>query len=213
MIKNLSGYINHRIKSHQLCVYLFCAGLSVMHASAEEKTENDIRWDAMAPLANMLLTHEDGDQYVLAGNNEKSHFSNYPGALAYYLMATKVDDDNIMGPYQAAGALATLNMPEEAIKYLQLADQRGLWQWIIMRDDEELAAIRHTNEFKQILAQVETRYQQHSQNAGMARFAIPHGGVPEEGWPVVVWLSGYLAMVLKGLVVLIWRISYCNSKQ
>jgi hypothetical protein len=199
MIKALSDYINSRVKSHQLCVYLFCAGLSVTHALAAEKTESDIRWNAMAPMANMLLTHADWEQYVQAGDNEKSHFSNYPGALAYYLMATKVDDNNLMGPYQAAGTLAILNMPEEAIKYLQLADQRGLWQWIIMLHDEELDAIKHTNEFKQILAQVEARYQQHSQDAGIARFAIPHSVVPEQGWPVVVWLSGYGTEGVSGL--------------
>ncbi|MFP3373919.1 hypothetical protein SB756_31640, partial [Pseudomonas sp. SIMBA_068] len=44
---------------------------------------------------------------------------------------------------------------------------------------------------KKLLQAAEKNYPAKARDAGLAAFSIPQGKAPSEGWPVVVWLSGF----------------------
>ncbi|GHB13301.1 alpha/beta hydrolase [Shewanella indica] len=184
-------------KQTKLCNLLkLVAGLGLFSLSQlaqanEDKTEAEIRWQTLSPIANLYLSQANAEDFIAQGDNEKSRYNNYAGALAYYLMATERDSSNIWAPYQAAGTLAMLELKDQAIEMLQLADSRGLWQQIMLEEDDELNAIRDSDEYRAVLEKVKRRYPQHAKDAGTAYIHHPHGTAPEGGWPVLVWLSGY----------------------
>ncbi|WP_335924048.1 alpha/beta hydrolase [Shewanella indica] len=184
-------------KQTKLCNLLkLVAGLGLFSLSQlaqanEDKTEAGIRWQTLSPIANLYLSQANAEDFIAQGDNEKSRYNNYAGALAYNLMATERDSSNIWAPYQAAATLAMLELKDQAIEMLQLADSRGLWQKIMLEEDDELNAIRDSDEYRAVLEKVKRRYPQHAKDAGTAYIHHPHGTAPEGGWPVLVWLSGY----------------------
>ncbi|MEL4394197.1 alpha/beta hydrolase-fold protein [Shewanella algae] len=165
--------------------------LSQLVQADEGKTEADIRWQALSPIANLYLSQANAEDFIAQGDNEKSRYNNYAGALAYYLMATERDSSNIWAPYQAAGTLAMLELKEQAIEMLLQADSRGLWQYIMLEEDDELNAIRDSDEYRTVLKNSQSRYLQHAKDTGKAYIYQPKGSAPKDGWPVLVWLSGY----------------------
>lgn len=84
---------------------------------------------------------------------------------------------------------------------LQLADSRGLWQQIMLEEDDELAGIKDSDEYRAVLDKVKRRYPQHAKDAGTAYFYRP------QGLPLTVaglcW-SGYPAMAQKAVTAPIW---------
>ncbi len=155
------------------------------------KTEADIRWEAATPMVNLYLKHASAHDFVDAGDNEKSRWGNYAGALAYYLAATDRDPHNSWGPYQAAASLSYLKMPTMAKRYVQEADKRGFWQYKMAVNDSEMSLIKDSPEFKQLLAHAKARYALQAKDAGKAFIHVPEGKAPQGGWPVLVWLAGY----------------------
>ncbi|WP_417761017.1 alpha/beta hydrolase [Shewanella sp.] len=154
-------------------------------------SEADVRWQTLSPVANLYLDNAPASEFMAQGDEEKSRWNNYAGALAYYLMATERDPYSSWAPYQAAAALAYLRVPDQADTYLQLADQRGFWQYITMEEDDELAEITESSAYNTLLTNAKLRYPQHAQDVGKAYIHLPKGTAPADGWPVLVWLAGY----------------------
>lgn len=186
------GLIQYPLRSLMLATVLLLPAIATADAQ-EENTPSvaDVRWQALSSVANLYLADAPVTAFIERGDEEKSQWNNYAGALAYYLMATDRDQTNSWAPYQAAAALAYLQVPKQAHKYLQLADERGFWQYITMQEDNELESISETPEFQRLLANAKQRYQQHATDTGKAYIYIPKGNAPAAGWPVLVWLSGY----------------------
>ncbi|WP_068713414.1 alpha/beta hydrolase [Vibrio tritonius] len=157
----------------------------------QQKSEADIRWDASAPMVNLLLQDAPASKFMEQGDTEKSEWGNYAGALMYYLTATNRDPQNAFAPYQAAAALATLKITSQAKEYLKEADKRGFWQYYIANNDDEMASVSDSEEYKQLLIHTKARYDVMAKDAGQASIHIPKGKAPAGGWPVLVWLSGY----------------------
>lgn len=157
----------------------------------ENKTEAQIRWEATSPIANLYLKDAPASEFIKQGDQEKLQWNNYAGALMYYLAATDRDRKNLWGPYQAAGSLAYLDVPEKAKIYLKEADKRGFWQYIIAEEDTELGDVKNTSEYKRLVANAKKRYATHAKDVGHVMLHIPKGNVPKGGWPVLIWLSGY----------------------
>lgn len=157
----------------------------------QSTTVSDVRWQALSGVANLYLDDAPASDFMAAGDQEKSKWNNYAGALAYYLIATDRDSDNSWAPYQAAAALAYLDVPQQAERYLALADKRGFWQYITMAEDDELQSIAQNSAFKTVLEHAKQRYSEHAKDAGQAFIHVPHGAAPKAGWPVLVWLAGY----------------------
>ncbi|MCH1918957.1 alpha/beta hydrolase-fold protein [Shewanella sp. A3A] len=151
----------------------------------------DVRWQALSPVANLYLDNAPASEFIAQGDEEKSRWNNYAGALAYYLIATERDPYSSWAPYQAAAALAYLRVPDQADTYLQLADQRGFWQYITMEEDDELAEITDSDAYNTLLTNAKLRYPEHAKDAGKAYIHLPKGTAPADGWPVLVWLAGY----------------------
>jgi|GEM_PF-252008 len=160
-------------------------------SSQATKSEAQIRWDATSPMANLYLKNAPADYFIQQGDREKSQWNNYAGALMYYLAATDRDEKNSWAPYQAAAALAYLDVPEKAKQYVAMADERGFWQYITAEEDEEITSIKGSNEFQLLIANAKQRYLIHAKDAGQSFIKIPKGKAPKDGWPVLVWLSGY----------------------
>jgi predicted esterase len=172
-------------------VLINAAMVNAQSSSKDPKNEAQIRWEATSPMANLYLKNAPASAFIAQGDNEKSQWNNYAGALMYYLAATDRDAKNAWGPYQAAAALAYLDVPEKAKEYLLEADKGGFWQYITAEEDEEMTSIKNTNEFKLLLANAKKRYTDHAKDAGQSFIKIPKGKAPQGGWPVLVWLSGY----------------------
>lgn len=159
--------------------------------STDAPSVADVRWQTLSPIANLYLDNAPASEFMAQGDEEKSRWNNYAGALAYYLIATERDPYSSWAPYQAAAALALLRVPDQAETYLQLADQRGFWQYITMEEDDELAEITDTDAYNTLLTNAKLRYPEHAKDAGKAYIHMPKGAAPADGWPVLVWLAGY----------------------
>lgn len=177
----------------QLCTLGLLAALTTT-AQADEAQDQALhkgRWQGMAAMANLYLNDATPAEFIEAGDNEKSEHDNYAGALAYYLTAARLDPKNAFASYQAAAALSAMDSPELAADYLDQARERGFWQALILKEDEELEPMRETPAYQKLLQAAEKNYPQQAKDAGRAAFSIPEGKAPAAGWPVLVWLAGY----------------------
>ncbi|MGC5704167.1 dienelactone hydrolase family protein [Pseudomonas sp. NFXW11] len=165
--------------------------LSSIGAHAEDSQEvAKGRWQGMAAMANLYLDDASPQDFIDAGDNEKSQHDNYAGALAYYLTAARLDPKNAFASYQAAGSLAAMNKNQRAAELLDQARERGFWQLVILKEDDELQGLQQSPAYKKLLQAAEKNYPAKAKDAGLAAFSIPQGKAPAAGWPVVVWLSG-----------------------
>ncbi|MDH2434849.1 alpha/beta hydrolase-fold protein [Pokkaliibacter sp. MBI-7] len=165
-------------------------GSHTIYADESDDAASKARWDVMADMAALYMREAPASEFVDAGDDEKSKHGNYAGALAYYLAATKLDTNYAFASYQAAAALSYLDMPKVAAKYLKEAQVRGFWQYPIMQEDEELAPMKESAAYQELLSTAQTNYALHAQDAGKGAFQIPQATPPKDGWPVVVWLHG-----------------------
>jgi len=148
------------------------------------------RWQGMAAMANLYLDDATPAQFIEAGDKEKSQHDNYAGALTYYLTAARLDPQNAYASYQAAGSLAAMEKNKLAAQYLDQARERGFWQVVLLKEDDELESMQQDPAYQKLLQAAEKNYPQQAADAGLAAFSIPEGKAPADGWPVVVWLSG-----------------------
>lgn len=162
----------------------------ICHADTNDEIATQ-RWDTFSDIANSYLSDASADEFIQRGDQEKSKWGNYPGALSYYFMAFDRNKNSIMAPYQAAGSLVYLGLNKDAKKYLLLADKNGFWQYHLMAEDEELAPIKDSIIYQQVLNNAKQRYKIQAADAGKARIFTPKSKQPQSGWPVIVWLSGY----------------------
>ena len=149
------------------------------------------RWQGLAGMANLYLNDADAQEFIDAGDKEKSEHDNMAGALAYYLTAARLDPKNAYASYQAGAALASMEKFDLAGDLLDQARERGFWQAVILRDDDELEGMKDAPAYKKLLQSAEANYAKQAKDAGLAAFSIPEGKAPAGGWPVVVWLAGY----------------------
>ncbi|PSV09562.1 alpha/beta hydrolase [Photobacterium kishitanii] len=173
---------------------LLCFTSFFVYANTDKLTHDQIsdqRWSAFSDVAELYLKNANANEFISMGDHEKDKWGNYPGALSYYFMALNKNKKSIMAAYQVGAALAYLEINDEAIKYLNIAYQNGLWQYYLMKEDDELSLIRKTNAYQTLLEKVKVRYQSHVTDAGKAKIFAPSDHPPKAGWPVVVWLSGY----------------------
>ncbi|MDD1957125.1 dienelactone hydrolase family protein [Pseudomonas sp. 8209] len=157
------------------------------------------RWQGLAGMANLYLNDADAQEFIDAGDKEKSEHDNMAGALAYYLTAARLDPKNAYASYQAGAALASMEKFDLAGDLLDQARERGFWQAVILRDDDELESMKDAPAYKKLLQSAEANYAKQAKDAGAAAFSIPEGKAPAGGWPVVVWLSGYGTEGSKGI--------------
>lgn len=160
------------------------------HADAQQDVAKG-RWQGLAGMANLYLDDATAADFIEAGDNEKSQHDNYAGALAYYLTAARLDPKNAYASYQAAGSLAAMDKNKRAAEYLEQARERGFWQLVLLKEDDELESLQQDPAYKKLLQAAEKNYPAHAKDAGLAAFSIPQGKAPVAGWPVVVWLSGF----------------------
>lgn len=149
------------------------------------------RWQGLASMANLYLNDATAQQFIDAGDKEKEQHDNMAGALTYYLTAARLDPKNAYASYQAGAALASMESFDLAADLLDQARERGFWQAVILRDDDELAGMKDAPAYKKLLQSAEANYAKQAKDAGLAAFSIPAGKAPAGGWPVVVWLAGY----------------------
>ncbi|MDF9895552.1 UNVERIFIED_ORG: hypothetical protein OKW25_004699 [Pseudomonas vranovensis] len=179
-----------------LCSFGLLAGLSLAAttAYADEATDQALhkgRWQGMAAMANLYLNDATPAEFMDAGDKEKSEHDNYAGALAFYLTAARLDPKNAFAAYQAAAALSSMDSPELAAQYLDEARERGFWQAVILKEDDELEPMKNDPAYQKLLQTAEKNYPTQAKDAGLAAFSIPEGKAPAGGWPVVVWLAGF----------------------
>ncbi|BAQ77135.1 putative esterase [Pseudomonas sp. Os17] len=172
-----------------LCLFT-ALSLTSVHAEDQQDVAKG-RWQGLAAMANLYLDDATPADFIEAGDNEKSQHDNYAGALAYYLTAARLDPKNAYAAYQAAGSLAAMNKNTRAAEFLDQARERGFWQWVILKEDDELQSLQQTPAYQKLLQAAEKNYPAKAKDAGLAAFSIPKGKAPAEGWPVVVWLSGF----------------------
>ncbi|MDD1013759.1 alpha/beta hydrolase [Pseudomonas rubra] len=179
-----------------LCSFGLLAGLSLAAttAYADEASDQALhkgRWQGMAAMANLYLNDATPAEFMDAGDKEKSEHDNYAGALAFYLTAARLDPKNAFAAYQAAAALSAMDSPELAAQYLDEARERGFWQTVILKEDDELEPMQKDPAYQKLLQAAEKNYPSQAKDAGLAAFSIPQGKAPAGGWPVVVWLAGF----------------------
>ncbi|NBF03297.1 hypothetical protein GV819_13445 [Pseudomonas sp. Fl5BN2] len=165
-------------------------GSTCVHADEQQDIAKG-RWQGMAAMANLYLDDATPEDFIEAGDNEKSQHDNYAGALTYYLTAARLDPKNAFASYQAAGSLAAMDKNKRAAEYLDQARERGFWQLVLLKEDDELESLHQAPAYKKLLQAAEKNYPAMAKDAGLAAFSIPQGKAPAEGWPVVVWLSGF----------------------
>jgi len=167
-------------------------GASVAHA-ADTPDDEEADFPALSPVVNALINADDAQELVKRADAMED--SNELQALALYLAASREDPHQLRAPYQVAALLARRGSDETlALRYLQEADERGLWFGPMLAEDADFAELRHTAVYQNVLANAQQRYRTEAAGrVGAISVLNPSPGVVKTGTclPVVVWLHGY----------------------
>ncbi|QEG21919.1 protein kinase domain-containing protein [Mariniblastus fucicola] len=93
-------------------------------------------------------------QQAFEKGNANFHEGNYKQAIAYYKISTDDDHFRGMSRYNLGCAYALTEEPEKAMDELELAIDAGYDRYEKFKDDSDLAALRETDRFKDILAEL-----------------------------------------------------------
>ncbi|WP_426235169.1 hypothetical protein [Pseudomonas sp. TWP3-2] len=164
---------------------------SFLHA-AEQLDPDEIAFNALSPVVSALLNADDVPE--LMERAETLSDTDTLQAIAVYLAASREDPKQILAPYQVAALFARRGDDKLALRYLQEADDRGLWFGPLLAGDEDFSELRETATYKSVLTNAQERYKKIAVGkVGAISVLNPSANipVPKACRPVVVWLHGY----------------------
>ncbi len=62
---------------------------------------------------------------------------------------------------------------KRAAEYLDQARERGFWQLVLLKEDDELESLQQDPAYKKLLQAAEKNYPAKARDAGLAAFSIP----------------------------------------
>lgn len=163
----------------------------VLHAT-EAPDADEIAFNALSPVVSALLNADDVPE--LMERAEKLEETDTLQAIAVYLAASREDPKQLLAPYQVAALFARRGDDRLALRYLQEADDRGLWFGPLLAGDEDFSELRDTATYKSVLASAQQRYKKIAEGkVGAISVLNPSAKIPAPKTcrPVVVWLHGY----------------------
>jgi predicted esterase len=162
-----------------------------LHA-AEPLDAEDIAFQALSPVVTALINADDVPE--LMARAEKLEDTDTLQAIAVYLAATREDPKQMLAPYQVAALFARRGDDKLALRFLQEADDRGMWFGPLLAGDEDFSDLRETATYKAVLASAQQRYKTIAPGkVGAISVLNPSADIPapKACRPVVVWLHGY----------------------
>lgn len=143
------------------------------------------------PEASESVTRRKSEMMRQLADQMKSE-GNYKRAAIAYALAIKEDESNAMAIYQLACCHALWGKADQAIQSFQRAIDAGFDDFPTAFGDDELGAVRQTNNFASQLRTIQSRYLKNAANkVGTPLVTVPTGRPPLEGWPVIFLLHGY----------------------
>jgi predicted esterase len=166
-----------------------CAPL--LHADETPDAE-DIAFQALKPVVTALMNADNAEE--LMAKADALEGADSLQAIALYLAASREDPKQLRAPYQVAALFARRGDDTLAERFLQEADDRGLWFGPLLAGDQDFADLHQSTTFKSVLANAQQRYKNIAAGKVGAIYVLnPSAGIPAPAAcrPVVVWLHGY----------------------
>jgi len=158
--------------------------------AADDDSASTIAFKAVSPVVNALINADDAQELMDKAEDDELTVLQ---SLALYLAAAREDPQLSQASYHAAALFARRGDDELAQRYLEEADERGMWFAPVLGEDEDFKDLRQTEFFKQALAHTQARYEEVAAGrVGATSVLQPSRSVPMPSCaPVLVWLHGY----------------------
>lgn len=161
-----------------------------MAFAADEDSASTIAFKAVSPVLNALINADDAQELMEKAEDDELTLLQ---SLALYLVAARENPELSQASYHAAALFARRGDDELAERYLEEADERGMWFAPVLAEDDDFKDLRDAPFFKRVLANTQARYAQVSVGkVGAISVLQPSKGVAMPACaPVLVWLHGY----------------------
>jgi len=171
-----------------LCLALVaCAPVAL---AAEEEDASTIAFKAVSPVVNALINADTAAELMEKAEDDALTPLQ---SLAMYLAAARQDPELSQASYHAAALFARRGDDALAERYLDEADERGMWFAPVLAEDDDFKDLRDAPFFKRVLANTQARYAQVAAGrVGAISVLEPSRGIALPACaPVLVWLHGY----------------------